>query len=109
MSFVSPAFFVFLPIVLAGYHLISSRTGKYGFLLAASWLFYASWNPLLLWVLIFPTVVDYASGLLIEELLRACGWMWLLASIVTNLGFLAAFKYADFFLQNSLSLSRWMG
>ena len=37
----SKAFFVFLPVVLIGYHLLAGRTRKYAFLLVASWVFYA--------------------------------------------------------------------
>lgn len=110
MNFASPAFFLFLPLVLAAYHLLPGRSVKYTFLLAASWFFYAAWNPWFLWVLILPTVVDYFAGLLIENALTpGRKRFWLLASIVTNLGFLAAFKYTDFFLQNSLALARLFG
>jgi alginate O-acetyltransferase complex protein AlgI len=110
VNFASPAFFLFLPLVLAAYHLLPGRSVKYAFLLGASWFFYAAWNPWFLWVLILPTVVDYYSGLLIERAATpGRKRFWLLASIVTNLGFLAAFKYTDFFLQNSLALARLFG
>ena len=66
MNFASKAFFIFLPIVLLGYHLARTRTIKYRCLLIASWVFYMTWNPWFLWVILFPTVVDYAAGLLIE-------------------------------------------
>jgi alginate O-acetyltransferase complex protein AlgI len=110
MNFASPLFFLFLPLVLLGYHLLPGRSLKYRFLLAASWSFYAVWNPFFLWVLIFPTCVDYFAGRLIESApTPRRRRLWLLASIVTNLGFLAAFKYTAFLLDNSLSLARWLG
>jgi alginate O-acetyltransferase complex protein AlgI len=110
MNFASPLFFVFLPLVLLGYHLLRGRSLKYRFLLGASWLFYAAWNALFLWVLLLPTCVDYFAGLLIASA-AAPGRrrLWVLASIVTNLGFLAAFKYTAFLLGNGLSLARWLG
>ncbi len=109
MSFATRAwaFLVFLPVVLLIYHLLRRRSPRYGFLLAASWGFYMMWNPWYIWVILFTTVIDFAAGLLIEGAAtprrrRA----WLLVSLVSNLGFLAAFKYTGFFLDNSLALAR---
>ena len=97
MNFASKAFFIFLPVVLLGYHLLRGRERRYRFLLAASWLFYMSWNPWFLWVILFTTAVDYAAGRLIEAAPTARRRrLWLLASVVSNLGFLAFFKYTGF-------------
>jgi alginate O-acetyltransferase complex protein AlgI len=107
MNFASRSFLIFLPIVLIIYHLLRTRSRKYRFLLAASWLFYMSWNPWFIWVILFTSIVDYFAGLLIESAptpRQRRGW--LLLSLVTNLGFLAAFKYTNFFLTNSLALAR---
>jgi alginate O-acetyltransferase complex protein AlgI len=110
VNFASKNFFIFLPIVLLVYHFLPTRQHKYRFLLAASWLFYMSWNPWLVWVIIFTSVIDYAAGLLIEAgSTTASRRAWLLLSIVTNLGFLAVFKYTNFFLANGLALSRELG
>jgi alginate O-acetyltransferase complex protein AlgI len=111
MNFASRSFFVFLPVVLAVYHLLLRQRGhRYAFLLLASWFFYLSWNPWFLWVLILPTIVDYSAGLLIEGAATPRRRrMWLLASIVTNLGFLASFKYTSFLLNNGLGLASWLG
>src|SRR5205823_3132012 len=92
MNFASRGFFVFLPVVLAGYYAVSSRTAKYRWLLAASWAFYMTWNPWFLWVILFPTVVDYFAGLLIETApTPARRKLWLVASLAANLGLLAGF------------------
>jgi alginate O-acetyltransferase complex protein AlgI len=110
VSFASKTFFLFLPIVLIVYHLLRSRSHKYRFLLLASWLFYMSWNPRLIWVILFTSVIDYAAGLLIEASSTPTRRRaWLLVSLVTNLGFLAIFKYTNFFLTNSLTLARDLG
>jgi alginate O-acetyltransferase complex protein AlgI len=101
---------VFLPIVLLGYHLLRQRAHKYRFLLAASWFFYMSWNPRFIWVILFTSIVDYIAGVLIEN--ASTPWRrraWLMLSLVTNLGFLAVFKYTTFFLDNGLALAREMG
>lgn len=110
MNFASHQFFVFLPVVLAIYHLLPSRAHKYRFLLAASWLFYMSWNPWFLWVILFTSVVDYAAGRLIERSGTPAGRRrWLTLSVVTNLGLLGAFKYTGFLTANATALARSVG
>src|SRR2546429_3759457 len=102
MNFASKSFFLFLPVVLLGYYLVRSRAHKYRFLLAASWFFYMSWNPCFLWVILFTSVVDYYAGILIESATTPTRRRtWLFVSVITNLGFLAAFKYTGFCVSNS--------
>jgi alginate O-acetyltransferase complex protein AlgI len=110
VNFASAAFFVFLPVVLLGYHLLRGREHRYRFLLAASWLFYMSWNPWFLWVILFTTAVDYGAGRLIEAAPTPRGRrLWLLASVVSNLGYLAFFKYSNFALANGSAALRALG
>jgi alginate O-acetyltransferase complex protein AlgI len=110
MSFASKGFFLFLPLVLLIYHLLRIRSYKYGFLLAASWLFYMSWNPWFIWVILFTTAIDYTAGLLIEGAgTHGARRGWLLLSLATNLGFLAAFKYTGFFVTSALGLAAQLG
>lgn len=110
MIFASKAFFIFLTIVLAVYHLSAQRSRKYTFLLAASWLFYTWVPPHYLWVILLLTAIDYVAGLRIE---RSAGErsrrLWLTASVVSNLGLLFAFKYTGFFYDNTVSLAQWLG
>jgi alginate O-acetyltransferase complex protein AlgI len=105
MNFASPAFFIFLPIVLFVYHALQTRSRKYRWLLVASWAFYMAWNPWFLWVIVGPTIVDYYAGLWIEaaptERRRK---FWLTMSLIANLGLLAAFKYTAFFMDTAASL-----
>jgi alginate O-acetyltransferase complex protein AlgI len=110
MNFATGAFFVFLAVVLLVYHAVPARAWKYRFLLAASWFFYMSWSPWYIGVLLFTTVVDYYSGLLIENAASARGRRsWLAASVVSNLGFLAFFKYTNFLVDNGMFLARCFG
>jgi alginate O-acetyltransferase complex protein AlgI len=110
MNFTSPIFLVFLPFVLLLYHALRGRQMKYRFLLAASYVFYMTWNPWFVWVLVFATTVDYTVGLLIERAeTPAKRRFWLMFSLVSNLGFLAAFKYTSFLVDNGLALSRLFG
>jgi alginate O-acetyltransferase complex protein AlgI len=70
-------------------------------LLAASYLFYAAWNPVFIWLLVVSTVVDWTAAKRLhasESPHRRKAW--LLLSVAVNLGLLSWFKYADFFIAN---------
>jgi alginate O-acetyltransferase complex protein AlgI len=106
----SPAFFAFLAVALVVYHLLPRRALKYGWLTLASWAFYAWASPGYLWVILALTVIDYWAGRKIaasdDERVRK---RWLILSVVSNLGLLAAFKYTTFVFDNAMSLSRLFG
>jgi alginate O-acetyltransferase complex protein AlgI len=110
MNFASKAFFVFLPIVLLLYHALPTRTAKFRFLLAASWLFYMWWIPGFIVILILPTVIDYLAGRLIENAATdRARKRWLALSVAANLGLLAVFKYANFFIDTSIHAAHAVG
>ncbi|MEP5567749.1 MAG: MBOAT family O-acyltransferase [Halioglobus sp.] len=67
-------------------------------LVVASLFFYAWWNPAYLLLLLFSASVNYSLGLLLTRSKR--GGFWLGLGILFNLGLLAYFKYAEFFLGN---------
>ncbi|MDO7842908.1 MBOAT family O-acyltransferase [Sphingomonas immobilis] len=84
-------------MVLAIYSIPFGWTAKKVFLLLASYLFYSAWNPpfvILLWV---STIVDWVAA---QQLVKARSqWvrrLWMLISVVVNLGMLAYFKYGQF-------------
>lgn len=79
-------------------------------LLAASYLFYAAWNPVFVWLLVISTVVDWhaARRLHASEAPRRRK-AWLLLSVAVNLGLLSWFKYADFFIANYNQVTTWLG
>jgi alginate O-acetyltransferase complex protein AlgI len=68
-------------------------------LLLASYVFYGSWDYRFLFLLVFSTLLDYATAIQISneknDKLRKF-WFWL--SICINLGLLVVFKYYNFFL-----------
>lgn len=106
MLFNSLSFIVFLAIVLALYYSkIFSWKGKKGMLLLASYLFYGLWNPPLVILLWISTIVDWTAGnKLATESNERKRKLWLVLSLVVNLGFLAFFKYRDFLLDNFTSV-----
>ncbi len=78
-------------------------------LLLASWLFYASWDPRLLWLLASLTVGNWLLGRWIERCRAGNRKLALGASIAANLGVLGFFKYAEFVSRNLQSLATALG
>jgi alginate O-acetyltransferase complex protein AlgI len=110
VSFASPTFLIFLPVVLLVYHGLRRRPHKYSFLLLASWVFYLSWNPRFVWVIILVSLVDYSAGLLIESAATPRARRgWLMLSLASNLGLLGFFKYTNFLVHSGSALGRWLG
>ncbi len=79
-------------------------------LLGASYIFYGSWNPKFLLLIIVSTVVDYICGLAIA---RPCTVRvrkrFLYLSLSVNLGALALFKYFNFFIESLQDLAKLGG
>jgi len=70
-------------------------------LLGASYLFYMSWRPEYIILILISTGVDYFVGLrLATETRPAFRRALLILSIVTNLGLLFSFKYFNFFSES---------
>lgn len=98
MLFNSFSFAIFLPIVMGLYWIFRHRPHQNMLLLIASYVFYGSWDWRFLLLLIFSTLLDYCTGIKIHRSNRKkC---WLAVSIIINVGFLAAFKYYNFFAQS---------
>ncbi len=71
-------------------------------LLIASCYFYMSWNPWLISLILFSASVDYLVALRLQQVTRPGVRRFLLVlSVSTNLGLLACFKYANFFLDST--------
>lgn len=111
MLFNSLIFIVFLVVVLAFYYApILNWNNKKRMLLLASYIFYGLWNPPLIILLWISTMVDWTAGkrLAVEDNQKKRK-LWLLLSMSVNLGFLAFFKYGDFFLDNFTVLVNSIG
>lgn len=92
--------FIFLPVVLAGFHLLRGRSNArwaMGWLAGASLAFYGYWDPRYLPLLLGSITANY----LLSRAIRPGGHRSILiAGLAFNLGLLAFFKYANFFVAN---------
>lgn len=98
---------MFLPIVFILYWFVANKNLKLQnmLLLVSSYFFYACWDWRFMFLLIFSTVLDYFTGLKMAESETKTAkkfWFWL--SISVNLGFLAVFKYYNFFAESFADL-----
>jgi alginate O-acetyltransferase complex protein AlgI len=102
--------FGFLPPVLIVWWGLREKNLRLAFLTAASWTFYAWWDWRFLPLMLATTTVDYVAALLInrteDEHRRR---LLLIASLGTNLGLLAYFKYAGFFVESLDGIGRALG
>ncbi|MEE3461707.1 MAG: MBOAT family O-acyltransferase [Lachnospiraceae bacterium] len=98
MLFNSYQYFVFFPIVVTIYFLIPQKY-RWIWLLAASYYFYMSWNPVYALLIAGSTVITWRAGILInhEETIGRKKVV-LAISCILNLGILFYFKYFNFLI-----------
>lgn len=101
MVFSSTLFlFRFLPIFMIIYFVAPGRM-KNIILLLGSLIFYAWGEPVYVGLMLFSTVSDYLHGLAIGACKKqGMKRLFLVTSILINLGVLGFFKYADFLIQS---------
>ena len=110
MLFNSLSFLIFFVFVFGAFWLLPTWTRKKHLLLLASLIFYAAWNPPYVVLLIISLGVDWQLARLIGRTLHPSKRrLYLVISLVFNLGMLGYFKYGDFFLQNFFLLCANLG
>lgn len=112
MLFNSIDFAVFLPVVFVLYWSLNDRSLKLQnlFIVAASYTFYGWWDWRYLGLVIISTVVGYGSGQGIARARdRRTRDVWLVVSIVVNLGLLVFFKYFSFFVESFSAAFTFLG
>lgn len=107
MIFHSLDFLIFFTIVFLGYWSLSRKLQN-GFLLMASYFFYCYVHPWFLILILTSTFVDYLCGL---GMVRAPEKkkLFLLTSLIVNLGLLGVFKYFNFFIDNVNAILHLLG
>ena len=112
MLFNSIDFALFLPIIFVIYWFVANKniTVRNGFIVLASYFFYACWDWHFLFLILFSTLTDYIVGLLLNrESTQYKRKILLAVSIVVNLSFLGFFKYCNFFIENFVDVFRLFG
>lgn len=102
MLFNSLHFLIFFPIVLLVYYILPEKI-RYIWLLVSSYYFYMCWNAKYVVLILFSTIVTYASGILIDSIRKSQSEnsalkmkLCVAGSLILNLGVLGVFKYTNF-------------
>lgn len=107
MLFHTWTFATFFIVLYPTYLIIKNTRLRLPLLLAASYFFYACFNPLYPILILYSSLVDYAVVTAMEKWGRSR--IWLLISIVNNLVLLSFFKYGAFITDNINALLSWLG
>lgn len=106
MNFNSLSFLIYFPVVTVLYFLLPQRW-RWIWLLAASYYFYMSWNPALVFLILFTTMISYWAGLRIEATQdKAKRKAYMLITLIASLGVLFFFKYFNFLSTSVTGLLR---
>ncbi len=112
MLFNSFEFGIFLPIVFLLYWFAFGKNLQWQnlLLLFASYLFYGWWDWRFLGLILFSSVLDYSLGLRIgsteDDRVKK---LFLVISLVCNLGLLGFFKYYNFFVEQFITAFSFFG
>ncbi|HXL57662.1 MAG TPA: hypothetical protein VN958_15480, partial [Chitinophagaceae bacterium] len=101
MAFNSLAFIAFFIVVTTLFFMLPHRF-RWLLLLLASCYFYMYFLPVYILILGFTIVVDYFAGMYIAKSEGKRRKIFLVCSLIANIGVLAFFKYYNF-LNNNLS------
>ncbi len=107
MLFHTWTFLLFFIVVYAGYIALRKTRFWLHWLLVASYVFYGWWNPLYLTLIVYSTLLDYVLVILMDRSRNKK--LWIVVSLVSNLGLLGFFKYAGFFTENFNRLLAFAG
>src|SRR6185437_11075217 len=108
MSFISISFLAFFVIAVAGFYLCPVRF-RWAFLLVLSCYFYMAFVPKYILILFALIGIDYVMAHAIERSRGKSRHLYLVISIVSNVGILFVFKYFNFFNENISLLAHMLG
>ena len=110
MLFHSYAFFLLFTITAVVYWSIKDEPKRVLWLVVASIVFYANWNPWLVFLILFTAVFDFFIAQRIEAAVSLRSRKLLLvSSLLVSLSLLAFFKYTNFLIDTGSSLLYWFG
>jgi D-alanyl-lipoteichoic acid acyltransferase DltB (MBOAT superfamily) len=99
MLFNSLQFVIFFTLVVIAYFLLPDKH-RWKLLLVSSCYFYMAFVPIYILILGFTIVIDYFAGILIEQTSGKKRKLFLIMSLIANIGVLAVFKYYNFLNEN---------
>ena len=110
MLFNSLEFLIFLPITFAVFWL-SPAKWRWIPALIASYYFYMYWNPRLVALILFTTLVSYVCGILVEKYQsrRRLKKFILATTLVASIGTLLFFKYFNFLYEAFFDIAVMLG
>ncbi len=108
MLFNSIHFFAFFILVTTSYFVLPHRF-RWFLLLASSCYFYMAFLPIYILILGFTIVIDYFAGIWLEETSGKKRRLFLILSLIANIGVLAVFKYYNFLNGNLSTLLNSIG
>jgi len=112
MLFNSIDFAIFLPIVFFLYWFVCNKNLSLQniLLLISSYVFYGWWDWRFLFLIIFSSYLDYGVGIALDKTSDdKKRKILLLISVIVNLGFLAIFKYFNFFINSFVDVFTLFG
>jgi len=107
MLFNSLSFLLFFPLTTAIYFLLPHRL-RWFHLLVCSCIFYAAFIPAYLLILAAVILIDYVAGLLIVRSSGRARRIFLIVSLIANIGLLGVFKYFNFANANLHALADFL-
>jgi alginate O-acetyltransferase complex protein AlgI len=96
MLFNSIDFLIFFPAVTILYFLLPHKF-RWSLLLVSSCVFYMFFIPKYIIILAFTITIDYFAGIFLEKIKEDKRRIFLIISIISNIGILFVFKYFNFF------------
>jgi alginate O-acetyltransferase complex protein AlgI len=87
-------------IIVTFLYFASKHKYRWFILLASSCYFYMAFVPIYILILAFTIVVDYFAGLFLENSHGRNRKLFLIASLIANIGVLSVFKYYNFLNDN---------
>ncbi len=103
MLFNSLDFLLFFAVITFAYYKLPHKY-RWLLLLVGSCYFYMSFIPIYILVLGFTIILDYWAGIYIEKSNNRNKKIFLIISLVANIGVLCVFKYYNFFIDNIYNL-----
>ena len=108
MLFNSLQFLIFFPITVILYFFLPQKFRLF-FLFIASCVFYLTGTPWYIAVIFLSILIDYIAALVIAKSKKKKRKIFLLISLLTNIGLLVFFKYFNFANQNVSLIASFLG